>query len=192
MAFDAAQLGRLREWLQAVAPAFADLHEASILKGGQSNPTFRLDTANGPLVLRMRPLQAEAWAHDIKREHRVLTALQSTKVRVPRVHAYCSDHGIVGAEFYLMEFIDGRIVDDCRLPGFTPDARRAAYLSMAEAFAELHAVDPAAIGLLDFGKPDQFIARQIKLHARNFQAYCPDGDADMAWLVEAMSSPMPR
>jgi len=184
MRLEREQIAALTAHFRRAGSPYADIRSATLLKGGQSNPTVRLDTSSGPVVVRARPLNASPWAHDIRREFRVLGALSNTPVPVPHVHMYCDDETVIGGAFYLMEFVDGRIVDDCRLPGMTPVERRAIYRSFTSAFAALHAVDPMAIGLGDFGKPDSFVLRQIKLHARNFREYEPAGNADFDWLAE--------
>jgi aminoglycoside phosphotransferase (APT) family kinase protein len=191
LSFDQSTIARVRERLQDIAPQFADVRAATQLKGGQSNPTFRLETAAGPVVLRMRPPGVGPWAHDVRREHRVLTALRDTDVPVPEVFAYCEDASVAGGEFYLMEYVAGRIIDDCRMPGFAPDERALAYESFVRAFARLHAVDFTAVGLADFGKPEQYLERQLRLHARKFAEYQPEGDPDMAWLVEHLPRHLP-
>ena len=139
----------------------------------------------------MRPPGALAWAHDIKREHRVLGALESTAVLTPTPYNYCSDATLIGGEFYLMSFIEGRIIDDCRLPGMSAPERRAIYTSFVRAFAALHAVDFAALGLSDFGKAENFVARQLALHTRNFRQYRPAGNPDMDWLIEWLPQHIP-
>jgi acyl-CoA dehydrogenase len=185
------QFERLAGYLRGIGSPFAGLRAAVGLKGGQSNPTFRLDTDAGPVVLRMRPLGAQPWAHDVKREFTVLRALRDTPAPTPVPFVYCDDESIVGGAFYLMSFIDGRIVDDCRLPGFSAGERRAIYQSYVEAFAAVHAVDVRAVGLESFGKPQGFVARQLKLHTANFEKYRPQGDPDFTWLAERLPQHVP-
>lgn len=185
------QLTALTAYLRERQSPFADIQSAVQLKGGQSNPTFKLETARGPVILRMRPVSAGKWAHDVGREFKVLSALQNTNVPVPVPYLYCDDEAVIGGAFYLMQFVDGRIIDDCTLPGFTPPERRAVYKSFAEAFAALHAVDYQAVGLSDFGKPFDFVARQLKLHSAKFLEYEPAGNPDMAWLAEHLPQHIP-
>ncbi len=191
MNLSAEQLKALSIYLRSADSPFADIQGCTQLKGGQSNPTFRLDTAAGPVIVRKRPQGAEKWAHDIQREFTVLSALQNTDVPTPQPHLYCEDEGPIGGQFYLMEFVDGRIVDDCSMPGFQPEERRAVYRSFAETVARLHAVDYRAVGLESFGKPEGFVQRQLSLHTRLFGQYCPQGDADMAWLADTLQAHMP-
>lgn len=191
MELSAHQISALSAYLGNSGSPFADIQTALQLKGGQSNPTYKLHTRQGPVVLRMRPVGAGKWAHDVGREFKVLSALQSTPVPTPTPYIYCDDDSIIGGAFYLMEFVEGRIIDDCRLPGLSPPERRAIYKSFAEAFAALHAVDVRVVGLSDFGKPDAFVARQLKLHSAKFLEYQPSGDADMAWLAEHLPKHAP-
>jgi acyl-CoA dehydrogenase len=185
------QLDALRNWLRSVASPFAEVRAATQLKGGQSNPTYRLDTSNGPVVLRKQPAGASKWTHDVRREHTVLKALAPTDVLTPTPYEFCDDQTIVGGDFYLMEFVDGRIIDDCRIPGVEREHRRAIYRSFAEEVARLHAIDPDTVGLSAFGEPREFVARQIKLHARLFKTYMPEGEPHMEWLEEVLPDHVP-
>ena len=130
--------------------------------GGQSNPTFFLDFPGRRLVLRKKPGGPTLpSAHAVDREFRVLRALEGRDVPVPRALVFHGDDDIVGTPFYVMERIEGRVFDDAALPGLRPDERHALYLNMAEVLARLHAVDPQAVGLGDYGRPGNYFARQI-------------------------------
>ena len=188
----AAPLDALRGWLREAGSPFAGVQGALQLKGGQSNPTYRLDTGAGPVVLRKRPAGASSWAHDIRREHTVLSAMADADVLTPRPFDYCADESIVGGEFYLMEFVEGRVIDDCRLPGIAREERRPIYHSFAREVARLHALDATALGLAGFGDPEGFVTRQLSLHGRLFHSYCPDGEAHMARLAELLPRHAPR
>ncbi|HET6566146.1 MAG TPA: phosphotransferase family protein [Xanthomonadales bacterium] len=192
MSLDAGQLESLTTWLAKQGSQFADITACTQLKGGQSNPTYRLDTGAGPVILRKRPAGAEKWAHDVRREFTVLSALAGTDVPVPRPYVYCDDEELINGAFYLMDFVDGRIVDDCTMPGFDPAERHAVYQSFAETIAKFHAVDYHKVGLAEFGRPEGFVERQLALHTRLFGQYCPAGNADMAWLAEALREHRPE
>jgi aminoglycoside phosphotransferase (APT) family kinase protein len=130
--------------------------------GGQSNPTYALRWPEGAAILRKKPNGPTLpSAHAVDREYRVLAALAPTPVPVPRPLLYEADAGVIGTPFYLMERLDGRVFGDAALPGVAPDERRAMYLSMADTLAALHAVDPAAVGLGDFGRPGSYFERQL-------------------------------
>jgi aminoglycoside phosphotransferase (APT) family kinase protein len=158
----------LTAWLAAHAPAVqvgdqpVRVHQIS---GGRSNLTFRLlDDAGRSWALRRPPLGGtQATAHDMDREWRFIEALHSTPVPVPRGVAFCADQGVIGAPFYVMEFVDG-VVPGSREEGLSmaPDSRGAASLACADVLAALHAVDPREAGLGDFERPGGFVERQLR------------------------------
>jgi aminoglycoside phosphotransferase (APT) family kinase protein len=134
-------------------------------RAGHSNETFFLRWGDLDLVLRRPPRGAFLpTAHDVGREHRVLAALASTGVRAPRPVLWCEDLSVIGAPFYLMERVRGRVIRDRLPPPFAehPEARAAIGDEMIEALAELHAVDWRAAGLEGFGRPDGYLARQVR------------------------------
>jgi len=138
---------------------------------GQSNPTYRLRAASGDYVLRRKPFgKLLPKAHAIEREFRVLSALRGSDVPVPLVHAFCDDASLLGAAFYVMDFVEGRIFYDQRLPGLDPVERSAIFNAMNAAAAALHNADPIALGLETFGRSDGFLARQIALWTAQYRA----------------------
>ncbi len=162
---------RLEQWLAEHVPGYRGPSRLAPFEGGQSNPTFRLDAASGRYVLRRKPMGALlASAHAVDREFRVLRALAGTAVAVPRVHALCEDDSIIGSAFYVMDHVEGRTLWDARLPGMTPAERRAVYASMNATIAALHSVDPASVGLADFGRPGAYLARQIARWTKQYRA----------------------
>ncbi|KAI2781092.1 acyl-CoA dehydrogenase family member 11 [Daldinia loculata] len=135
---------------------------------GQSNPTYQLTSPNKTrYVLRKKPpgkLLSQA-AHKVEREHRVIAALQHTPVPVPRAYALCEDPAVLGTPFYIMSFVDGRIVHDPSIPSphaRTPAEREALWRAAVESLAALHSVDPDAVGLGTFGRKGGFYARQLE------------------------------
>ncbi|WP_218511671.1 phosphotransferase [Variovorax sp. dw_308] len=161
--------------------------QLSPLTGGQSNPTFRLTTADRTYVLRKRPTgDVLASAHAIDREFRVMSALRQTAIPVPEMYFYCKDESIVGTPFYLMEFLDGRIFVDQSLPGLAMEERRDLYLEMNRVIAELHKVQPESIGLADYGRVGNYLGRQIARWTRQYQdsnaAPIPAMDRLIEWL----------
>lgn len=155
--------------------------------GGQSNPTYFVDHGGALMVLRKKPNGVTLrGAHAVDREYRVLGALQDTDVPVPRPILYHDDPALLGAPFYLMERVEGRVFHDCALPGLAPGERRAIYLSMAETLARLHAVRPEAVGLGDYGRPGTYFARQIARWSGQWEASnsppIPALDTLIAWL----------
>lgn len=159
------------------------------LPGGQSNPTFRFKSGSHQYVLRKKPPgQLIASAHAIDREYRVMKALQNSGVPVPRVLCYCDDEAVIGTPFYVMAFLEGRVLVDQSLPGMTPQARSAIYCEMNRVIAALHSVDYAAADLAGFGRPGNYFARQISRWSRQCQeSTLPVNDAVrrlMEWLPE--------
>ena len=157
------------------------------ISGGQSNPTYIVTFPDGAAVLRKKPAGVTLpSAHAVDREYRVLNALSGTPVPVPRALLYEADAAVIGTPFYLMDKLEGRVFHDCALPGLAPDERRAMYFSMAETLAALHAVDPAAVGLGDFGRPGSYFARQLARWSRQWEESptedIPELDAVVDWL----------
>jgi len=159
------------------------------LSGGQSNPTYLVAAGSWHGVLRTRPAgQLVASAHAIDREYEVMRALQDSAVPVPRMLAYCDDASILGRDFYLMEYVQGRVFMDPSLPGLTPRERSAIYAEMNRVIAALHALDYHAVGLAGFGKPGNYFSRQIARWSRQCrESRLPVGrpmQALMEWLPE--------
>ena len=156
-------------------------------KGGQSNPTFLLTAGGHRYVLRRKPPGALLpSAHAVEREFRVTRALAATEVPVARVHALCEDPSLIGTAFYVMDCVDGRILWDPTLPGMSVPDRAAHYDELNRVIAALHRVDPAAIGLADYGKPGHYIERQVARWTRQYRASETErieaADALIDWL----------
>lgn len=165
----------------------------SPLSGGQSNPTFRIDCGHGRYVLRKKPAgQLVASAHAIDREYRVMHALRGSAVPVPEMRVYCEDTSIVGTPFYLMEYVDGRVLVDQSLPGMTPAKRQAIYAEMNRIIAALHDVDILAVGLGDYGKTGNYFGRQITRWSRQCREstlpVCAAMSNLMDWLPDRIPS----
>ncbi|MGL6290939.1 MAG: phosphotransferase family protein, partial [Silanimonas sp.] len=162
--------------LEAAMPGFRGPLTATKFKGGQSNPTYRLDAASGTYVLRRKPPGALlASAHAVDREYRVLQALQG-RVPVAAPRWLCDDESVIGSMFYVMDFVDGRVEWDPSLPKHDPAGRAAHYDAIVDVMAAVHGVDVAAAGLADFGKPGNYFARQI---ARWSEQYAPSRTRDI-------------
>jgi aminoglycoside phosphotransferase (APT) family kinase protein len=157
--------------------------------GGQSNPTFIVHTREAKYILRKKPPGVLLpSAHAVEREYRVMRALAETDAPVPPVRLLCTDASVIGTPFYVMDFVEGRIFRDNRLPGMSAAERVAIYDAMGDTLAALHKVDYAAVGLGDYGKPADFVRRQIALWTRQFAASktheIPAMDRLMRWLPE--------
>lgn len=161
--------------------------------GGNSNPTFLLtDAAGRRYVLRKKPPgEVLPTAHQVEREYRVMAALRTTGVPVPRVRALCEDASVVGTSFYVMDYVAGRIFRDARLPGLSSGERAAIYDGLNEALAQLHKVDYAAAGLADFGRPGNYFERQIARWIRQYRAAETEQVPDMERLIEWLPANLP-
>ncbi len=158
-------VGPVTAWFEEHVPGAVGPLDFELIAGGHSNLTFGVtDAAGHHLVLRRPPLgHVLATAHDMGREHKIISALAPTPVPVAPALGLCTDESVNGAPFYVMDFVDGLILrDGSTVEQLTVDARRNASESIAETLAAIHAVDPDAVGLGDLGKKDGYIARQLK------------------------------
>jgi aminoglycoside phosphotransferase (APT) family kinase protein len=170
--FDEAALAR---WMAAHVAGFQGPLTVSQFKGGQSNPTYRLDTPARSYVLRHKPPgKLLPGAHAVEREYRVMAALGDVGFPVPRVHGLCEDEGLIGTPFFVMDLVEGRIVWEAHFPGLSREDRSAHFDAMNETIARLHSFDPPAIGLADYGKAAGFVERQV---VRWSKQYLADADA---------------
>jgi len=161
----------LATYLEANVADFRGPLTATKFKGGQSNPTYRIDAASGTYVLRRKPPgQLLPSAHAVDREFRVLQALHGTAVPVAQPLHLCSDASIIGSMFYLMSFVDGRILWDPSLPDMDTAGRGDIYTGIIDAMAALHTIDPVAVGLGDYGKPGNYFERQIRRWTEQYRA----------------------
>lgn len=161
-------------------------------QGGQSNPTFLVETDAATYVLRKKPPgKLLASAHMIEREFRVQKALQDSAVPVARMFILCEDAGIIGTPFYLMSHVPGRIITTADLPGLTPAERQSLYASLIATLASLHQVDWRAAGLEDFGRPDNYAGRQIDRWTKQYLATKTDDIPEMEKLGEWLVARLP-
>ena len=163
-------LARLERWLGERLPDAAPLTIRQF-SGGQSNPTYLLSTPGGRYVLRRKPPGTLLpSAHAVDREFRILNALAGSAVPVPRALCYCDDTSVAGTPFYLMEYVEGRIFWNPALPGLAAPERAAIYEEMNRVIAAIHAIDPDAAGLGDFGRRENYVARQIERWSKQYRA----------------------
>lgn len=163
--------GSLESWMAAHIPGFRGPVALSKFEGGQSNPTFRIDAASGRYVLRRKPLgNVLPGAHAVDREFRVLSAMREAGAPVAPVRELCTDESVIGSMFYIMDFVEGRVFWDPRLPELTRDERSAIFASMNDNIARIHSLSPAEIGLSDFGRSENYLERQIARWTRQFEA----------------------
>jgi len=163
----------LTSYLEAHLDGFAGPLTIEQFKGGQSNPTFKLTTPARSYVMRSKPGPAAkllSSAHAIDREYRVMKALHATDVPVPEMHFLCEDESVIGRAFYVMEFLEGRVLWNQSLPEFDVAGRSAIYDEMNRVIAALHLVNVEAAGLTSFGKPGNYFERQIGRWSKQYLA----------------------
>jgi aminoglycoside phosphotransferase (APT) family kinase protein len=161
----------LDRWMAAHVSGYVGPLTVRQFKGGQSNPTYELVTPTAAYVLRRKPPGVLLpSAHAVDREFQVISALHAQGFPVARPHALCEDEGVIGSIFYVMDKVDGRIFWDLKLPGLTPPERRAIYEAQTDTLAGLHAFDPEAIGLSDYGKAGNYFARQVGRWTKQYRA----------------------
>lgn len=182
--FDHADLQR---YLQEHVEGFDTLDSVEKFSDGQSNPTYLLKSGTGKFVLRAKPLgRLLKSAHAVDREFRVMKALSQTDVPVPKMLHLSGDESPMGTQFFVMEFLDGRIFWDPALPEVSQNDRAPIYDAMNAALAALHSVDPEAVGLSDYGKPGNYFERQVSRWSQQYKAAetipLPDADYVMDWL----------
>lgn len=182
---------KLEAWLADHVDGYAGPLTLRQFKGGQSNPTYELTTPTAAYVLRRKPPgQLLASAHAVDREFRVISALGAQGFPVARAYALCEDESVIGSMFYVMEKVEGRVLWDLKLPGLEPAERRAIYEAQTDTLAQLHAYDPEAIGLGDYGRPGNYFARQVgrwtKQYAASETHKIPDMDRLIAFLPDSL------
>ncbi|MFC0283145.1 phosphotransferase family protein [Camelimonas abortus] len=188
--------GRLHAWLAQRIAGFGDDMRVLQFAGGASNPTFLLTTvADGGerhFVLRKKPPGVLLpSAHQVDREYRAMRALAGSGVPVPVARAYCDDPAVIGTEFYVMDFLEGRVFRDATLPDQTPEERAAIYDSLNDALARLHAVDYNAVGLGDFGRAGGFFGRQLKRWSTQYRKAQTEDIPAMERLLEELPARLP-
>ena len=190
-AFDTAALGA---WMTQHVEDFAGPLGVEMFKGGQSNPTYKLITPGRTYVMRAKPgpvAKLLPSAHAIEREFAVMRGLAGTDVPVARMHALCEDESVIGRAFYIMEYVEGRVLWDQTLPGMTPAERGAIYDEMNRVIAALHKVDYAARGLAGYGKPGNYFERQIGRWSKQYQASVTQHITEMDRLIDWLPAHIP-
>lgn len=159
----------LAAWLTANVTGFEGPLTVRQFKGGQSNPTYRLVTPKTDYVLRRKPPGVLLiGAHAVEREARVMAAIGAAGFPAPRIHGLCEDAGVIGAAFYVMEMVEGRVFWDSTLSDISRADRAAYYDAMNAAIAALHRLDPTQVGLGDFGPPTDYLQRQLRRWTRQY------------------------
>lgn len=183
----------LDAWMRAHVEGYEGPLSVSQFKGGQSNPTYRLDTPGRAYVLRRKPVgNLLPSAHAVDREFRVISALHGQGFPVAKPYALCEDAGVIGSMFYVMSMVEGRSFWDGSLPGQSPEQRRAIYESEIATLAALHNIDHEAIGLGDYGKPGNYFGRQIERWTKQYRASETETIEAMDRLIEWLPRTVPE
>jgi aminoglycoside phosphotransferase (APT) family kinase protein len=188
--------GKLRTYLEDRIEGFGRDMVVQQIKGGASNPTFKLTTQSesGPrhYVLRKKPPgQLLVSAHQVDREYRVMKALKGTGVPVPRMRHLCQDDAVIGTAFYVMDFLDGRIFRDATLPGLSRNERVAIYDDLNATLAKLHQVDYVARGLSDFGRASGYFERQVARWIKQYRGAETENIPAMEQLIGELPGLIP-
>lgn len=178
---------KLAAWMEANVAGFKGPLTMSKFKGGQSNPTYKIEAASGNYVLRRKPFgPLLPSAHAVDREYKVQAGLYGTGFPVARQYGLCTDDSVLGSWFYVMGMVDGRTIWDGAMPGSTAEYRRATYDSMIDTLAALHNVDVEQAGLADYGKPGNYFGRQVDRWTKQYRLSetetMPEMERLIAWL----------
>src|ERR1700758_997147 len=182
--FDAS---RLEGYLRDHVNGFSGPVEVRQFKGGQSNPTYLIETPGRRYVLRRKPPgKLLPSAHAVDREYRVISALHAQGFPVPEPVLYCADDAVIGTAFFVMSHVEGRVFWEAEMPASNPAERAAVYDAMNATLARLHRYEPAAIGLADYGRGENYVARQIERWSKQYRASetekIEEMERLMAWL----------
>ncbi|MBV9331053.1 MAG: phosphotransferase family protein [Alphaproteobacteria bacterium] len=185
-------VARLETFLSERLEGFSGPLDLRQFQGGASNPTFLLTTPGARYVLRKKPPgQLLASAHQVAREFRVMKALEGSGVPVPRMRLLCEDETVIGTSFYVMDFLQGRIFRDARLPGIAPSERAEIYDQLNLTLAKLHQVDFIRRGLQDFGKPGNYFERQIARWIKQYRGAESEHIEEMEELIRRLPAMVP-
>lgn len=184
----------LAAWMSAQVPGFVGPLSVRKFAGGQSNPTYRIDTPSRAYVLRRKPLGVLLpSAHAVDREYKVIAGLHPTGFPVAQPYGLCTDDSVLGSWFYVMAMVEGRTIWDGSIPeASSPDDRRAHYHAMIDTLAALHSVDPVAAGLGDFGRPGNYFARQVDRWSKQYRLSETEPMPDMESLMLFLASSIPE
>ncbi|CAM3628583.1 phosphotransferase [Polaromonas hydrogenivorans] len=184
----------LSAYLSEHLDGFSGPLSVEIFKGGQSNPTYKLLTPAASYVMRAKPgpvARLLPSAHAVEREFKVMQGLQGTDVPVPKMYCLCEDESVIGRAFYVMEFVEGRVLWDQSLPGMTNTQRGEIYDEMNRVIAALHKVKFAERGLADYGKPGNYFERQIGRWSKQYLASITEPIAEMDSLMQWLPANIP-
>lgn len=183
--------GRLTEWMAENVTGFEGPLHLTKFKGGQSNPTYKIETVSCNYVLRRKPFgPLLPSAHAVDREYKVQAGLHKTGFAVAPQYGLCTDESVVGSWFYVMGMVDGRTVWNGAMPNDPPEYRRATYHAMIDTLAALHNTDVAAAGLEDYGKPGNYFGRQVERWTKQYKLaeteHMPQVERMIEWLPQTL------
>ena len=182
----------LAAWMEANVEGYAGPLEVRQFKGGQSNPTYQLVTPTKKYVLRRKPPgKHQPSAHAVDREYKVISALYPTGFPVARSYGLCTDDSVIGTMFYVMDMVEGRILWDQQLPQYEPAERHAIFMAKLKTLADLHNTDHEAIGLGDYGKPGNYMGRQVDRWTKQYKASETTHLEEMERLIEFLPKSLP-
>lgn len=185
--------GKLAEWMRANVEGFEGPLRLTKFKGGQSNPTYKIEAKSGNYVLRRKPFgPLLPSAHAVDREYKVQNALNKAGFPAAKQFGLCTDDGVVGSWFYVMDMVDGRTIWDGAMPKDAPEYRRATYMAMIDTLAALHQVDVEAAGLGDFGKPGNYFGRQVDRWTKQYRLSETETMPEMEQLIEWLPATLPE
>ncbi|MBK9012126.1 phosphotransferase family protein [Novosphingobium sp.] len=190
---DRLDTAKLTEWMEANVAGFQGPLKLTKFKGGQSNPTYKIEAPSGNYVLRRKPFgPLLPSAHAVDREYKVQAALAKAGWTVAPQFGLCTDDSVVGSWFYVMGMVDGRTIWNGAMPDDTPEYRRATYFAMIETLAKLHLVDVDAVGLSDYGKPGNYFGRQVDRWTKQYKLSETELMPDMERLIEWLPATLPE
>ncbi len=183
----------LQEWINDNVKDSGNIKKIEQFKGGQSNPTYKISTEKNAYVLRRKPPgKLLPKAHAVDREYKVITALYETDVPVPKTYGLCEDDSVVGTPFFLMEYVDGRVYWDHMLPKCSPEERALIYKNKNKVIASLHSVDYKEVGLEDYGKSGNYVARQVNTWTKQYLASETENIDEMNKLINWLPKNIPE
>jgi len=185
---------RLTAWMEANVAGFKGPLRQGKFAGGQSNPTYRIDSPSGSYVLRRKPFgQLLPSAHAVDREFKVIAGLYPTGFPVAKPYGLCTDENVIGSWFYIMGMVEGRTIWDGSMPDASgPEERRATYNAMIDTLAALHKVDVEAAGLSDYGKPGNYFGRQVDRWTKQYRLSETETMPEMEKLIEFLPATLPE
>lgn len=183
---------KLGNYLSKEIPGFDAAISIRQFEGGQSNPTYLLESAGRRYVLRKKPPgKLLTSAHMVEREYRIMHGLRESPCPVPRVHLLCEDEDIIGTTFFIMDYVEGRLLKNPALPNSSPEDRREVYLEMNRVLGSLHCIDPREYGLENFGKTGNYFQRQVDRWTKQYLAAKTDEIESMECLMKWLAVNVP-